>query len=186
MRKLLLLTGDIAAGKSAFSRQLSERYGVPAFQKDSIKEILGDSIGFRNREENVKLSRATMELMYHFFRQFAVSAGNLILEANFHGYELQEMHRIAGETQYDVLTLVLRGDADVLYERYLHRMNCEHRHPVHLSTTIDRKDDFMRCAELLREETVMGNVIEVDASSFFYQTDPALLRKIDLFMSGSR
>ena len=124
-----------------------------------------------------------MELMCHFFRQFAVSAGNLILEANFHAYELQEMHRIAGETRYDVLTLVLRGDGDILYERYLHRMNHEHRHPVHLSTTIDRKADFIRCAELLRREPVEGNTIDVDASSFLYQTDPALLRKIDLFMT---
>lgn len=184
MRKLLLLTGDIAAGKSTFSRQLAERYQVPAFQKDSVKEILGDTIGFRNREENLKLSHATMELMFHIFRRFALSAGNIILEANFHENELQEMHKIAGEERYDVLTLVLRGDPEILYQRYMHRMNCEDRHPVHLSTTIDRKDDFVRCAQALRREAVAGRTIAADASSFSYQTDEALLREIDRFMLG--
>ncbi|MDE7206241.1 MAG: deoxynucleoside kinase, partial [Lachnospiraceae bacterium] len=58
MKKLLLITGDIAAGKSTFSKILSERYGVAVFQKDTVKEILGDHIGFHNREENKALSNA--------------------------------------------------------------------------------------------------------------------------------
>ena len=54
MRKLLLITGDLATGKSTFSNILSQRYKVNVFCKDSIKEVLGDTIGFKNREENKK------------------------------------------------------------------------------------------------------------------------------------
>ncbi|MDE7478751.1 MAG: deoxynucleoside kinase [Lachnospiraceae bacterium] len=39
MKKLLLITGDIAAGKSTFSKILSKRYCTTVFQKDTIKEI---------------------------------------------------------------------------------------------------------------------------------------------------
>ena len=46
MKKLLLITGDIAAGKTTFSKILSKRYSAAVFQKDSIKEVLGDTIGF--------------------------------------------------------------------------------------------------------------------------------------------
>lgn len=56
--ELLLITGDIAAGKSTFSEILSKRYNIVAFQKDTVKEVLGDSIGFHNREENKRLSDA--------------------------------------------------------------------------------------------------------------------------------
>ena len=49
MKRLLLITGDIAAGKTTFSNQLAQRYSVAVFQKDTIKEILGDNIGFRDR-----------------------------------------------------------------------------------------------------------------------------------------
>lgn len=136
MKKLLIITGDIAAGKSTFSELLSKRYSIVAFQKDAVKEVLGDSIGFHNREENKRLSDATIEIMHHIFSKVAATGNSIILEANFHEAELKKLHAIAHENEYDVLTLVLRGDAEVLYERYLFRMNRENRYPVHLSTSL--------------------------------------------------
>lgn len=88
MKRLLLITGDIAAGKTTFSNQLAQRYSVAVFQKDTIKEILGDNIGFLDREENKKLSNAAVQLMAHLFWQIAQTGSDLILEANFHGSEL--------------------------------------------------------------------------------------------------
>ena len=71
MKKLLLITGDIAAGKSTFSRLLSARYGAAAFQKDAVKEVLSDRIGFHTREENKALSYAAVDMMCHIFSQAA-------------------------------------------------------------------------------------------------------------------
>ena len=71
MKKLLLITGDIAAGKSTFSKILSARYGAATFQKDTIKEVLADRIGFHNREENKALSNAAIDIMRHVFSQIA-------------------------------------------------------------------------------------------------------------------
>lgn len=109
MKKLLLITGDLATGKSTFSNVLAKRYQITVFQKDSIKEVLGDYIGFANREENLKLSRTTMGLMFYIFEQFTKQGKALILEANFHEEELKRLHEIAGENGYQILTLVLRG-----------------------------------------------------------------------------
>ena len=95
MKRLLLITGDIAAGKTTFSNQLAQRYSVAVFQKDTIKEILGDNIGFRDREENRKLSNAAVQLMAHLFWQIAQTGSDLILEANFHGSELEQLHELA-------------------------------------------------------------------------------------------
>ena len=44
MKKLLLITGDIATGKSTFANILSKRYHTNMFFKDSVKEVLGDMI----------------------------------------------------------------------------------------------------------------------------------------------
>ena len=182
MQKLLLITGDIAAGKSTFSQILSERYRSVVFQKDTIKEILGDFIGFHDREENKKLSNATVELMCHAFSRIALTGKDMILEANFHEKELIKLHSIADENHYEVLTIVLRGEAEVLYHRYPHRMNEENRHPVHLSTTLDVKEDFFRSAEWIRKEIVPGETLTIEATDFSYQKDPAVLEKIDAFM----
>lgn len=182
MKKLLLITGDIAAGKSTFSKILSERYCVAVFQKDTIKEILGDFIGFHDRKENKILSDTTIEIMCHIFSRIAITGNAVILEANFHEAELEKLHSIAVENQYDVLTIVLRGDTDVLYHRYIHRMNEENRHPVHLTTTLDVKEDFVRTAEWIRNEKVIGNSLIIEATDFSYQESPTVLDQIDSFM----
>lgn len=109
MNKLLLIMGDLATGKSTFANLLSQRYDTPLFVKDSIKEILGDTIGFSNREENLKLSQATGKLMSFIFTRFAEQKQDLILESNFRLAELEQLHQIAAEHNYQVLTLVLQG-----------------------------------------------------------------------------
>lgn len=182
MKKLLLIMGDLATGKSTFASALSRRYETSVFCKDSIKEILGENIGFSNREENLKLSKATMELMFFLFSEFTRLNKGLILESNFHKVDLEKLHKLASENNYEVLTLVLRGDVEILHKRYLNRIHNENRHPVHLSTTLDIFEDFKRYTEYSRKEELSGKVIHIDANDFSYQTDQEVLAKIDDFM----
>ena len=144
--------------------------------------MLGDTLGFSNREENKKLSRATMELMFFILSEFEKLDKNLILESNFHTIELETLHKMAYEKNYEVLTLVLRGDVEILHKRYLNRMHNENRHPVHLSTTLDVFDDFRRYTEYSRSEKILGNTIDINANDFSYQTNIDVLEKIDQFM----
>lgn len=176
--------GDLAAGKSTFANLLSQRYCINVFYKDSIKEVLGDVLGFSNREENRKLSTASMELMYFIFSEFSKLHKPLILESNFHTAELENLHQIASDHGYQVLTLVLRGDTQLLYQRYLRRMG-ENRHPVHLSTTMDVFDDFKRYTDRSRQEQIPGEYIEVNADDFNWQTDSVLMTKLDQFLKES-
>ena len=182
MNKLLLIMGDLATGKSTFANILSKRYDVNLFYKDSIKEVLGDTIGFSNREENKKLSNASMELMYFIFKEFCKLGKNLILESNFHTVELERLHKIAYENNYEVLTLVLRGDVEILHKRYINRMQNENRHLVHLSTTIDVYEDFKKCTEYLRSAKILGKIININTDDFSYQTDNEILKQVDDFM----
>ena len=69
-----------------------------------------------------------------------------------------------------------------MHKRYLNRIYNENRHPVHLSTTLDVFDDFRDYIESARKEKVPGNVININADDFLYQTDEVLLSKIDEFM----
>ena len=181
MKKLLLVMGDLATGKSTFSAILSQRYDANVFNKDSIKEVLGDNIGFTNREENLKLSAVTMELMIFLFSEFTKLNKDIILEANFHKADVERLYKMAADHNYDVLTLMLRGDLAILHKRYLNRIYNENRHPVHLSTTLDIFDHFKAYIEDARKEEIDGNVIQINANDFAYQTDKELLAKIDEF-----
>lgn len=182
MNKLLLITGDLATGKSTFSTILSNRYNSCVFNKDTLKEAMSDTIGFSNREENLKLSAAAMELMLLIFQEFTRFGRDLILEANFHKVELDRFQEIARANHYQVLILDFRGDVEILHKRYVNRIEHENRHPVHLSTTLHIFEDFKAYLEAARKEGIDGNVISVRADDFSYQTDEELLSKVDEFM----
>lgn len=135
MRKLIIITGDLAAGKSTLAASLSEELQIPFIIKDTLKEIVCDEIGFASREENRVLSIVAVKDMIYFFKQCALVGNDLILEANFRENELQELKSIAEENGYQVLLFVLTGEEDLLYQRFLDRL--PHRHIAHKSLNLD-------------------------------------------------
>ena len=186
MKKLILVAGDLACGKSTFCGQLSARCDVPVFYKDTIKEVLGDTIGFANREENLKLSVATFGLLRHIFLQFAALGHDLILESNFRQHELEEMKALAAAHGYEVLVLVLRADLEELHKRYLHRISDENRHPVHRVSTFNSYEGFCDYVESTRLQLGADEAVHICADDFSYQTDESLLGKIASFLSLNR
>lgn len=181
MKKLLLITGDLATGKSRFAGILSQRYGVTVMYKDRIKEVLGDTIGFKDREENLRLSAATMELMAYGFSELAALGKDVILEANFKEREMAKLQEIAGNAGYEVLTLVLRADMEIIYGRFVNRIENENRHPVHISG-FEGYDSLEYYIENGRKEKTFGNILNINANDFSYQTDEKILSQIDKFM----
>ena len=83
MKKLILIGGVLAGGKSTFSHLVGERFGISVVNKDRLKEILGDNINTANREENKKLSVISFELMLYLIEG---EGSALILESNFKDY----------------------------------------------------------------------------------------------------
>lgn len=122
--------------------------------------------------------------MVFIFSEFGKLNKNLILESNFHKADLERLHQMADENNYDVLTLVLHGNVEILHNRYLNRIHNENRHPVHLSTTLDSFEDFKGYTEYAGKEEIPGDIIYIDADDFSYQTDEKILTAIDEFMKG--
>lgn len=127
MNKLLLITGDMAAGKSTFSHMLGERYGLPVFNKDTLKEVMSNTLPFTDREDNLRLSHAAIDLLLFLFEQLTPLHTSLILEANFHGGEMERFRTLAEEKGYQLMILALQGDLPTLHKRYLHRTNSGQR-----------------------------------------------------------
>ena len=154
MSKLILITGDLASGKSTLADSLSAYFVIPAFKKDTIKEQYCDMYGFITREDNRNLSVMAVDFMLNAFFSFASQSQNIILEANFRENELKQIEQLCIQFNYDVTLIVLRGDIDVLYKRFLERLPTRHKAhtSLHLDESIDR---FREYIEMLRsQETV--------------------------------
>ena len=179
MKKLILIGGVLAGGKSTFSHIVGERFGISVVNKDRVKEILGDNIETKNREENKKLSVIAFEMMSYL----SEGEGNaLILESNFKTHELRELKAKCEASDTDVLTLFLDGDDNVLHARFIKRLS-ENRHPVHKSQDFTNVADFTDTLDELRDAEYFGEIIRVDCTDFSYQCDEALFEKIKVFLN---
>ena len=154
MRKLIIITGDLAAGKSTLANALSEQLSIPYITKDSLKEIACDIFSYQTREENRLLSKCATRDMVYFFKQSALVGADLILEANFRANELEEIKDIADEYEYRAALIVLKGDIPLLYQRFLDRLPGRHRahRSLNLDYSLERFTDYIN--EIRNEDLV--------------------------------
>ena len=171
--------GDLASGKSEYSRRIAAEFGISVINKDILKEILGDKFIAGSREENLRLSAAAFDIICYIIKS---SASDLIIESNFKEEEMQVLSRLAGECEYTVLSLRFTGKDDILHERFLHRLK-DNRHYVHKSQDFTDLNDFLQTLLSLRAVKYIGKVIEVDSTDFSYASDENLEKEIRRFLS---
>lgn len=183
MKHLILIFGDLASGKSTYADILSKRYKITALKKDDIKEILADTVGFETREENLKLSFATFEIMLHAFKRAIMAEEDLILESNLREAELLRLESLAKESGYKILSIHLTADTEILYKRFKKRIESG-RHRAHLISDLMDYLGFCSYVTEQRNKSAPGQLIRINANSFDYQTDERIFDEIDLFIKS--
>jgi hypothetical protein len=174
MSKLIVFTGGLATLKTTLSKQLSTDLGILCLNKDDIKAVLVDHIGFNDREENKRLSVATVQTMIEVAHQAHLAGQNIIIEANFKSNELKDILNKSGYLEQDMMTVFLYGDPKILYDRYVKRQDT--RHIAHTSTGLLSYEVFEASLKEHRIEDVLGQVIVYDTSTFSDE-DYALLKQ---------
>ncbi len=142
MSRIIVIAGDLASGKSTLAKNLSDHFKIPYFTKEGIKELLSEEIEYSERDDNKKLSTATIKILIHILDRVSKVDGSVILEANFHSEELEKIKRECELHKTNVTLLYLTGDIDVLYERFMYREYYQNRHPVHLTHPLQDVDEF--------------------------------------------
>lgn len=132
---LILITGLPASGKSSFSGYAAQRLKLPLLEKDHYKEILFDDIGFKSREEKVKLGVAAMNIMYDQARQLLKMGHSVILDNNFENSSLPGVKKLVSDTGCKLITVRFEDDIEAIYRRFLRRDRDPRRHPGHVSNS---------------------------------------------------
>ena len=181
MSKLIIITGFLATLKSTVSRKLSKDLNILTINKDDLKEMLGDTIGFTNRQENLKLSEASFAFI-RMITEKEISLGHdLIIESNFKTKELLELKRLIERLDCEVLTLFHEGDVDVLHKRYLKRNPS--RHVVHKATGLISYDDFKKYISDYEKDDYIGKLKIVDTTVFNEEDYQDLLVYVKSFLN---
>lgn len=178
MKKLILIGGTLATGKSTYSLILKEKYNLTVINKDRLKEILGDNIYVKTREENKKLSVICFDLMMYLLD---CNETCIVLESNFKDYEMKALKEKCEKLNYSVLSLFFDAKNEVLHQRFNERLN-NNRHYVHKSQDFTNLSDFVEVLDDLRKTEYFGKIINVDCTNFNYQQDEKLFKEIEKFI----
>ena len=184
MKKLILVNGDVAAGKSHLAVIIKERFNLPLFTKDEYKEALAETHPYRNYEESHLLSLMAMDQLFNSFEECAKEGKDVVLEANFRGEHLDRLEKINKQYSYQILNIDLTGSVEVLHQRYVNRILHENRHPVHVVNDLREFEKFKEYTLFRRNERKIGKVIIVNADDFSYQTDEKLFKQIEDFLAN--
>lgn len=169
MSKIIIISGDLAAGKSVLAKKLARHYQIPYFSKAKFKEILGEKIDFEGIDQNKRISKTSYDLLIHVAWRFATVKGSVILEANFHEKQLEQIKKDAEFAGHNVELVYLTGDLDVLYERFLYREHYENRHPVHLTHPLRSIEEFEQYILKLRNEKEVMPRKVIDTTNCDYE-----------------
>lgn len=131
----VLVAGMPASGKSTLAVKLSEKLHYPMFSKDSMKELLYDTVGFRSRAEKVALGTGAMEILYYAAGQVLARGGSVILENNFENASREGIQRLLEQYRCPAVTVLLTGKPEIIYQRFLARESSPSRHRGHVVNT---------------------------------------------------
>lgn len=135
MSFLILIAGLPATGKTSFAYYLSKKMEIPMVSKDTVKEHLFDTIGFKNRNEKVALGIAAMDIMYHFAETHLEIGKPIILENNFENISKPGLIKLIEKYNCKTVTVRFCTETKVLSERFLLRDKSPERHRGHVIDT---------------------------------------------------
>ncbi len=164
MSSLIIFTGGLATLKTTLSKRIAQDLSLLCLNKDDIKAVLVDHIGFNNREENKKLSNAAVQTMFEIAHGSFLINQSMVIEANFKQPELNAILEKTGYDESQILTIFLQGNPKTLYERYVSRQAS--RHIAHTSTGLLSFEVFEASIKEHRVEDAIGKVVVIDTTVF--------------------
>ena len=183
---LILLAGMPATGKTTLANAIAARLGLPVIEKDGLKEVLFDTVGFTCYAEKRRLDHAANGLLLSLAETFITARRPVILVNNFDTPAAQKLTELVQAAGCPCVTIFRDGDPALLYRRYVERDAAHARHLGHilqehypplpgdsLDYTMTRQefhDKFV--ARGMRDVVLPGTRIDLDAA---HMPDPAAL-----------
>ena len=171
-KKIIIIAGYLASGKSTFALRLSKELNVPYFTKDTFKSAICTNIPITNREEGIRFSAATFDAIAYVTERFMETGYPLIIEGNFvmGGYrkanEGSILEALIHKYGYQSLTYIFWGNTRVMCDRFNERERLPERGQANQLFSELTYEDSEKLLPPLGDFTVGGEIIKIDTTDF--------------------
>lgn len=176
---MIVVTGRPAAGKSTLASWLGRQLACPVISKDSIKEVLFDQLGWRDREWSKVLGRASVELMYYIAETQLKASRSVILDNAFDpDLASAKLRALVRENGANSLQIICNARSTVLFDRFKRRAESGIRHEGHVDAQC--LDELKASLQQERRQRldIGGQVLRVDTTDLATIHYEAILNEV--------
>ena len=179
---LILLAGYPGTGKSFLSNLIIEKFPtIQLLSPDIIKEKNWDQFGFNNFDEKEALIAKSWKDYFKEMEELFLLEISVISDYPFSDKQKNQIEFLSSQYNYQVITIRLIADLDVLFKRQKKRDLDESRHLGHISkqyhkgitikhdeanNLLDYEEFIHRCSTRGYDTFSLGILFEVDVSDF--------------------
>ncbi|MEI6044137.1 MAG: AAA family ATPase [Chloroflexota bacterium] len=163
---LIIISGPPASGKTYLGQRIAHNLQLPFFNKDGIKELLFDNLGWSDAVWSRKLNAASLDILYYFVAVQLAVGRTQIVESNFKP-ELDTARFLALQEQYpcEFVQIQCVTEGEVLLERFRQRAKIG-RHPGHVDHEIESYLQPLLLRGRHGKLEIGGSLFEVDTTDF--------------------
>lgn len=171
-KKVIVIEGYLAAGKSTFALRLSKSLNIPYLIKDTFKIALCKNIPVTNRTESSVFSTVTFDGMMYVVERMLETSAPIIIEGNFVPAgvkkvdEASVIKRLINKYKYTPLDFKFVGDTHVLHQRFLKREKTAERGEVNKFGIDVPYDTFNQWCHNLDSFDIGGETVRIDTTNF--------------------
>ena len=168
-KNIIIITGELASGKTSYGRKISQELKIPFFGKDEIKEVLFDSINNMNSDYYAKQKIGVHSYaVFYYIMEMQMKVGMpLIVESNFTKESVDIIKKLINKYDYNSITVRFEGDLQILHKRFLKRENSSERHKGLVANGMfDDFENFKKTAIKSKDFKINDDEIVIDTTDF--------------------
>jgi len=160
---------------------LSDRMNLPFVSKDSIKEILFNTLGHGDREWTEKLNDPTYKLLTYFIEQHLVVGRSMFIESPYDDdFPSAALKKLQSQYEYICVQIMCFAQPETLIKRFESRIGAPDRHPGHNDeAAFEHFKTTIKKTGKVRPQSLEGKVIELDTTDLGLVSIESLLAQID-------
>ena len=128
----LIVTGPPAAGKTTLGRQITQDLRIPLFEKDVLKDVLYQTLGFGDKDWSGRIGVSAISLLFVTANQMLQKGASVVTESNFYRqFDSQRAAEVANNVSARIVQVHCSAPPEVLVERNASRLDPDKLRPGH-------------------------------------------------------